>query len=232
MREIALDTETTGLDPRQGHRIVEIGCVEMIDRKRTGNVFHHYINPARDMPEEAFRIHGLSNDFLKDKPLFEQSAQDFLAFIGESPLIIHNASFDMKFINFELQRLKLPEIKVTPVRVVDTLILARKKFPGSPASLDALCKRYKIDLSSRTKHGALLDAELLTDVYIELIGGSQSALLLDPALTHAKPIKFAGRKPRPSRNFTLTSLEYEQHSEHLKKIKDPLWNRNPVADEA
>jgi DNA polymerase III subunit epsilon len=225
MREIALDTETTGLDPKQGHRIIEIGCVEMIGRKRTGNVFHVYINPQRDMPEEAFRIHGISADFLKDKPVFDTLAASFMEFIGDSPLVIHNAGFDMKFINWELERVKLPAIKVTSSRVIDTLLLARKKFPGSPASLDALCKRYKIDLSTRTKHGALLDAELLTDVYIELIGGSQSAMLLDAAVTTEKTIKFAGKKPRPSRNFTPTALEYELHNAYLKKIKEPLWHK-------
>lgn len=226
MREIALDTETTGLDPRQGHRIVEIGCVEMINRMRTGKVYHVYINPQRDMPDEAFKIHGISADFLKDKPVFDDLAAEFIAFIEESPLVIHNAGFDMKFINFELERIKLPAIKVTSTRVIDTLIMARKKFPGSPASLDALCKRFKIDLSTRTKHGALLDAELLTDVYLELIGGNQTAMLLgSAALGGNGRQKVAGKRLRPSRNYLLSALEIELHSEYVKKIKDPLWNK-------
>jgi len=232
MREITLDTETTGLDPKQGHRIVEIGCIEMVNRVRTGNSFHVYINPARDMPEEAFRIHGISGDFLKDKPFFEKIAHEFVDFLQDSPLVIHNASFDMKFINFELERLKIPAIPITSSRIIDTLLLARKKFPGAPASLDALCKRYKIDLSSRTKHGALLDAELLTDVYIKLVGGTQGSLLLESVGNLLKPMKFAGKKPRPSRNFTPTALECEEHSEHLKSIKDPLWDKKSITEGA
>ena len=225
MREIALDTETTGLDPKQGHRVIEIGCVEMVDKVRTGVIFHTYLNPLREVPEDAFRIHGISSEFLQDKPYFDDKVDEFLAFLEDSPLVIHNAAFDMKFINFELERVGKQAIKATGSRIIDTLIMARKKFPGSPASLDALCKKYKIDLSSRTKHGALLDAELLSDVYIELIGGSQSVLVLGSEQTaEVKAMKVAGKKLRPSRNFTVPVLELDRHRAYLQKIKDPLWN--------
>ena len=178
MREIVLDTETTGLDPFSGHRIVEIGCVEMIGHIRTGNHFHSYLNPERDMPMEAQNIHGLSAEFLKDKPLFKTIARSFLEFIGDDPLIIHNAAFDLKFLNAELDRNGLPLIAME--RAIDTVLMARQKFPGSPANLDALCKRFNIDTSARTKHGALLDAELLADVYLEFKGGPPSDLRAAP----------------------------------------------------
>jgi DNA polymerase III subunit epsilon len=165
MREIALDTETTGLDPSSGHRVVEIGCVELMGHVRTGNHFHTYLNPERDMPREAENIHGLSSTFLADKPLFKTIARAFLEFIGDDPLIIHNAAFDLKFLNAELNALDLPLIEFA--RATDTVLIARRMFPGSPANLDALCKRFNIDTSARTKHGALLDAELLADVYLE-----------------------------------------------------------------
>ncbi len=174
MREIVLDTETTGLDPFSGHRIVEIGCIELINHVRTGNYFHTYLNPERDMPREAEAVHGLSIEFLKDKPKFAEIAGSFLEFIGNDPLVIHNAAFDMKFINAELAVAKRPEVDFA--RAIDTVLMARQKFPGQPASLDALCKRFSIDLSARTKHGALLDSELLSDVYLELLGGRQSSL--------------------------------------------------------
>lgn len=176
MREIVLDTETTGLDPFTGDRLVELGCVELENFVPTGNNFHAYINPERDMPDEAYRIHGLSADFLSDKPLFSQVAADFLSFIGDASLIIHNAEFDMKFINFELRNVGFPDLPMS--RVVDTLAIARRKHPGSPNSLDALCSRYRIDNSRRTKHGALLDSEILAEVYVELMGGRQTALTL------------------------------------------------------
>ncbi|MFM9891076.1 MAG: DNA polymerase III subunit epsilon, partial [Rickettsiales bacterium] len=171
MREICLDTETTGLDPFSGHRIVEIGAVEMINQVRTGNHFHVYLNPERDMPREAENIHGLSISFLSDKPKFREVARSFLEFIGDDKLVIHNAAFDLKFLNAELDVARLPTIDAA--RATDTVLIARKKFPGSPANLDALCKRFSIDTSARTKHGALLDAELLAEVYLELRGGRQ-----------------------------------------------------------
>ncbi len=178
MREIVFDTETTGLNPLGGDRIVEIGCVELINRLPTGETFHVYLNPERDMPDGAFRVHGLSSEFLADKSLFSAVADDFLAFIGDAALVAHNASFDMGFINAELVRLKLPVIDNE--RVIDTLQLARRKHPFGPNSLDALCQRYNIDNSRRTKHGALLDSEILAEVYIELTGGRQADLGLAP----------------------------------------------------
>jgi DNA polymerase-3 subunit epsilon len=176
MREIVLDTETTGLDPLRGDRLVEIGCVEIFNRMPTGQTFHRYINPERDMPQEAFAVHGLSSEFLADKPLFAQIVDEFLEFVGDAPLVIHNASFDIGFINAELDRLKRQAIERE--RLVDTLLLARRKHPGVSNRLDDLCSRYAIDNSRRTKHGALLDAELLAEVYIDLIGARQSQLIL------------------------------------------------------
>ena len=176
MREIVLDTETTGLDPYDGHRIVEIGAVELFNHVPTGNVYHQYINPVRKMPEQAFAVHGLSEEFLSDKPKFVYIASEFLDFIGSEKLIIHNASFDMKFINYELSKIKRGEVSYD--RAVDTLAIARKKFPGSPASLDSLCRRFKIDNSARVMHGALLDSQILSEVYLELIGGKQPDFML------------------------------------------------------
>lgn len=176
MREIILDTETTGLDPLRGDRLVEIGCVEMMNHMPTGHTFHCYLNPERDMPQEAFAVHGLSTEFLSDKPLFSAIVDDFLAFIGDAPLIIHNASFDIGFINAELER--AARAAIARDRLVDTLLLARRKHPGVSNRLDDLCSRYAIDNSRRTKHGALLDAELLAEVYIDLIGARQSQLIL------------------------------------------------------
>jgi DNA polymerase III subunit epsilon len=174
MREIVLDTETTGLDPFQGHRVVEIGCVELVNRFPTGRTFHCYINPKRDMPAEAFAVHGLSSEFLKDKPCFAEKAEEFLAFLGEAPLVIHNAAFDLAFLNAELERLGRPLLGRD--RMLDTLMLARRKHPAGPNRLDDLCARYGIDNSRRTKHGALLDAEILAEVYLELIGARQAQL--------------------------------------------------------
>src|ERR1700740_2162163 len=176
MREIVLDTETTGLDPLRGDRLVEIGCVEIFNRMPTGQTFHRYFNPERDMPAEAFAVHGLSTEFLADKPFFHEVVDDFLAFIGDAPLVIHNASFDISFINAELDRIKRASIPRD--RLVDTLLLARRKHPGVSNRLDDLCSRYALDNSPRTKHGALLDAELLAEVYIDLIGARQSQLIL------------------------------------------------------
>jgi DNA polymerase-3 subunit epsilon len=174
MREIVLDTETTGLDPAQGHRLVELGCVELLNRIPTGASFHRYLNPERDMPAEAFAIHGLSAEFLGDKPRFIEVVDDFLAFIGDAPLVIHNASFDHGFLCAELKRIE--RALIARERLVDTLMLARRKVSAGPYNLDALCKHYGIDNSRRTKHGALLDAEILAEVYLELVGGRQATL--------------------------------------------------------
>jgi DNA polymerase-3 subunit epsilon len=223
MREIALDTETTGLDPSGGHRIVEIGAVEMVNRIRTGKTYHAYINPQRDMPEEAFRVHGLSYAFLEKQPLFKEVAAEFLEFVDGGTLVIHNKAFDMKFINFELVKEKHQPIAVDEVTC--TLMMARKKFPGSPASLDALCKRFNIDLSERTKHGALLDAELLAEMYLELTGGSQAKLeLISGAEQDGSGFKEI-REYREARPHAASAEEIAQHTEFLEKIKDPLWKQ-------
>lgn len=224
MREIVLDTETTGLDPFSGHRIVEIGCVELFNHVRTGNYYHTYLNPERDMPREAENVHGLSADFLKDKPKFAEIAGSFLEFIGDSRLVIHNAAFDMKFINAELSVAKRRTIDME--RATDTVLMARQKYPGQPASLDALCKRFSIDLSERTKHGALLDAELLADVYLELMGGRQSTLGL--VAEHATQgtdcsLSFSGHTDIPERHFPPSLDELATHQAMLAKLKNPLW---------
>jgi DNA polymerase-3 subunit epsilon len=179
MREIVLDTETTGLDPLDGHRLVEIGCIELINRIPSGQTFHQYFNPQRGMPAEAFAVHGLSEEFLKDKMFFAEVADDLIAFLGDAPLVIHNAAFDLGFLNAELDRAGRPPIGRE--RMVDTLLLARRKHPGGSNRLDDLCVRYAIDNSRRTKHGALLDAELLAEVYVELIGARQAQLVLSQA---------------------------------------------------
>jgi len=176
MREIVLDTETTGFEPADGDRIVEIGAVELMNHLPTGRTYHQYINPERPMPKEAFDVHGLGDDFLRDKPVFARIGRAFLDFIGDSQLVIHNAAFDMKFLNFELDRAGLPVLPYP--RATDTLMIARSKFPGSPASLDALCRRFGVDNSKREKHGALLDSEILAEVYLELVGGRQPDLVL------------------------------------------------------
>jgi DNA polymerase-3 subunit epsilon len=183
MREIVLDTETTGLDPAQGHRLIELGCIELVNRIPTGATFHAYMNPERDVPVEAFAIHGLSTEFLADKPLFIDIADAFLDFIGEdAPLIIHNASFDHGFLCAELKRIE--RTLIARERLVDTLMLARRKHPAGPNRLDDLCARYGIDNSRRTKHGALLDAEILAEVYVELIGARQAQLGLAELVEH------------------------------------------------
>jgi DNA polymerase-3 subunit epsilon len=223
MREIVLDTETTGLDPLRGDRLVEIGCVEMFNHMPTGQTYHVYINPERAMPQEAFAVHGLSSEFLSDKPLFAAVAEDFIAFIGDAPLIIHNASFDIGFINMELDRLKRAAIPRD--RLVDTLMLARRKHPGVSNRLDDLCSRYAIDNSRRTKHGALLDAELLAEVYIDLIGARQSSLVLAETQSTSIRIVDAPRRvrevPLPPR---LTVEETEAHRAFVATLGDkPLW---------
>ena len=171
MREVVLDTETTGFEPSEGHRIVEIGAVELDNHMPTGRVYHQYINPQRLMPKEAFEVHGLGDDFLRDKPVFKAIGQAFVDFIGDAKLVIHNAAFDIKFLNHELKQIGLQPIEWA--RAIDTLAIARQKFPGSPASLDALCRRFGVDNTAREKHGALLDSEILAEVYLELIGGRQ-----------------------------------------------------------
>jgi DNA polymerase III subunit epsilon len=223
MREIVFDTETTGLDPYAGHRIVELGCVELINHLPTGRHFHRYLNPERPMPKEAEQIHGLTDDFLKDKPLFKHEARGFLEFIGESPLIIHNAAFDMKFINAELEWAGFAALETA--RALDTVLLARQKFPGQSASLDALCKRFTIDLSARTKHGALMDAELLAEVYLELLGGRQAGLVLErESMTGEMEAEDAPRLTVPERHFPPSPEEIAAHKIMLEKIKNPVWS--------
>ena len=228
VREIILDTETTGLDPAKGDRIVEVGAVELLNHLPTGRTFHVYINPERDMPKEAEAVHGLSSTFLRDKPVFASIAQDFMEFLGNDVLIIHNASFDMAFINAELGFLRMPSIP--PERVVDTLHIARQKHPGAANSLDALCRRYDIDNSRRTKHGALLDSELLAEVYLELIGGRQTALILEASVTKraatvvaAQQIAYQRPAPLPSR---LTDEERAAHSAFVTDLGEhALWKQ-------
>lgn len=227
VREIILDTETTGLDPATGDRIVEIGAVELLNHLPTGRTFHVYINPERDMPKEAEAVHGLSGAFLKDKPVFAAIAQDFLEFIADDVLIIHNASFDMAFINAELGFLRLPA--VLPERVVDTLHMARQKHPGAGNSLDALCRRYGIDNSKRTKHGALLDSELLAEVYLELIGGRQTALILEASVTKKAATVVAAQisqqRPTPLAS-RLTEAERAAHADFVVQLgENALWKQ-------
>ena len=220
MREIALDTETTGLDPGEGHRVVEIGCIELVNHIPTGEVFHTYLNPERAMSHDAYAVHGLNDAFLTQQALFADIADSFLQFIDRSALVIHNASFDLKFINSELQRAGYPPLDV--VKVVDTLELARHKFPGAPASLDALCRRFGIDNSERTKHGALLDAELLSCVYVELIGGRQPALGLqhEPKARVAPGIATIAREPRP---HAASEAELIAHAAFIAELENPIW---------
>jgi DNA polymerase III subunit epsilon len=226
MREIVLDTETTGLDPLRGDRLVEIGCVEIFNRMPTGQTYHVYINPERDMPAEAFAVHGLSTEFLASKPLFHEVVDDFLAFIGDTPLVIHNASFDVGFINAELDRIKRAAIPKD--RLVDTLLLARRKHPGVSNRLDDLCSRYSIDNSHRTKHGALLDAELLAEVYIDLIGARQSQLILASEAADIRA-RSHGDTPRRQREIPLAArvsdADREAHRAFVASLSDkPIWN--------
>jgi len=210
MREIVLDTETTGLDPFSGHRVVEIGCIELANRIPTGATYHIYLNPERDMPREAEAVHGLSREFLSDKPLFAEIVDDLFAFLGEAALVIHNAGFDLAFLNAELERAGRPGI--TRERAVDTLTLARRRHPGGPNRLDDLCVRYGIDNSRRTKHGALMDAELLSEVYAELVGGRQAKLGLgeEAATARRGPAVAAPRRTR-RRIVNLTQAELAAH---------------------
>ena len=221
MREIALDTETTGFDPSSGDRIVEIGCVELENFMATGRIYHVYINPERDMPEGAFKVHGLSEEFLKQHRVMAREIDGFLDFIGSSNLVIHNAEFDMKFINAELIRLKRKPLPMS--RSIDTVAMARRMFPGAQANLDALCRRFKIDNSARTKHGALLDAELLAEVYLELRGGRQTGLSL-AADKGGDDQNFQKSKVRPPRPHAPSDDELAAHAAFLEKLTDPVWN--------
>ncbi|MXQ08242.1 DNA polymerase III subunit epsilon [Alphaproteobacteria bacterium GH1-50] len=229
MREIVLDTETTGFDPETGDRIVEIGAVELRGHVPTGQTYHQYINPERSMPDEAFQVHGLGDDFLRDKPVFKDIAQAFLDFVGDAKLVIHNAAFDMKFLNAELGWCNLP--KLDWERAIDTLDIARKKFPGSPASLDALCRRYGIDNSSRTLHGALLDSEILAEVYLEMIGGRQPDFALTTDNSSNGPQGESGALPRVGKRPEplpprLTEEERAAHDAFIAKMGDAaLWKK-------
>ena len=221
MREIVLDTETTGLDPGSGHRLVEIGCLELVNHVPTGRIFQSYVNPEREMPEEAFKIHGLSAEFLARQPLFAAVVEDFLKFIGEAPLVIHNAVFDLGFLNAELARLGRPAL--LEERAIDTVALARRKFPGSPANLDALCRRFNIDNAARDLHGALLDAQLLAEVYLELVGGRQPGLGLaaDGAAATAG-VERRAREPRP---HAPSAEELAAHARFIDGLEEPIWRR-------
>jgi DNA polymerase-3 subunit epsilon len=227
MREIVFDTETTGLNPQEGHRIIELGCVELMNHIPTGKTFHAYVNPERDVPAEASAVSGLTTEFLRPYPVFSKVVDGFLDFIQDSPFVIHNAAFDIGFLNAEFGRLNLPEIPLG--RAVDTVKLARKKFPGAPANLDALCRRFDIDLSVRTKHGALLDAQLLAKVYLELIGGRQTTLIFESAVTEVQKIETPSEKNvnsrifREPRSFSIPEEEFEAHRSLVEKIKNPLW---------
>ena len=219
MREIVLDTETTGFEPSEGHRIVEIGAVELFNHMPTGKTYHQYIHPERDMPIEAFNVHGLSVEFLSDKPKFAAIGQAFLDFIGtDAKLVIHNAAFDMKFLNFELQKAGLE--KIANDRALDTLMIARRKFPGSPASLDALCRRFNIDNSSRTLHGALLDSEILAEVYLELIGGRQPDFGLSVVADKTKSVaqRDANWRPTPRPTPLPPRLSEEERAAHQAMV--------------
>lgn len=228
MREIVLDTETTGFEPSEGHRIVEIGAVELFNHLPTGRTYHQYINPQRSMPKEAFDVHGLGDDFLRDKPVFKAVGQAFLDFVGDARLVIHNAAFDMKFLNAELQWAGLPGLPFD--RAIDTLMMARSRFPGSPASLDALCRRFGVDNSAREKHGALLDSEILAEVYLELVGGRQPDLVLSAG--KAEQTRGTGEQaeawrprarpqPLPTR---LTPEEEAAHAAFVAKLGDAaIW---------
>ncbi len=233
MREIVMDTETTGLDPFEGHRIVEIGGVELMNHLPTGRVYHQYINPQRDMPTEAFEVHGLSAERLSREPVFAAIVDDFLAFVGDAKLVIHNASFDMKFINAELKWISRDPIPLD--QAIDTLAIARRKFPGSPANLDALCRRFGVDNSAREKHGALLDSEILAEVYLELIGGRQpdlAAALVDQPedREEARAATTTGKwrpGPRPSPlPPRITAEERARHEAFIDTLGgDPVWRR-------
>ena len=221
LREIVVDTETTGLSPAAGHRVIEIGCLELVNHVPTGSVFHQYLCPERDVPAEAVRIHGLTDEFLASMPLFSAVAESFLEFVAGDRLIIHNAEFDLGFLNAELRRIERDDLAND---AVDTLALARKKYPGGQASLDALCRRFNIDNSARTKHGALLDAELLAEVYLELIGGRQPGLTLETRAS-AKSVNDEPTVVRPARRHVPTPDELTAHEAFLDSMEKPIWRR-------
>ncbi len=229
VREIVLDTETTGMDPVRGDRIVEIGCVELVGHVPTGRTLHLYINPERDVPAEAAAVHGLTTEFLADKPTMAEVIDQYIDFVKDDMLVIHNAEFDVKFLNAELKKLGFPSINTR--RVTDTLLMARQKFPGSPASLDALCRRFNIDLSARTLHGALLDSQLLAEVYLELMGGRQAGLTFaGEAATRMVDIGGVSAVPvsgnvRPARPHKANAAELEAHAAMVAKLKEPLWRQ-------
>lgn len=224
MREVVLDTETTGLSAKNGDRLVEIGCLELKNHVPTGEVFHCYINPERDVPTEAEAVHGLTTEFLADKPVFSEVASPFLEFVGSSPLVIHNSSFDLGFINSEL--VALGKCDIPNSQAIDTLSLARSRYPGSPVSLDALCRRFSIDNSRRTKHSALLDAELLAEVYLELQGGKQPGLALtEQMVVNTDPKIESHSITRPPRAHCPSDDELIAHSALIKKLENPIWDR-------
>jgi len=232
MREIVFDTETTGLSAANGDRMVEIGCVELFNRIETGQVFHAYFNPQRAMPAEAQAVHGLSDTFLSDKPLFADSVHALLEFIGDTPLVAHNAQFDFSFLNHELSRCGHPI--VLPHRMIDTLAMARTRHPGAKHSLDALCNRYGIDRSHRVLHGALLDAQLLAQLYVELTGGRQIGLMLAPetisgSQSFGPRVHVASRSARPPRPHAASPEELARHLAFVSRLKDPLWAQGSAA---
>ncbi len=220
MREIIFDTETTGFDPFSGDRVIEIGAVEMVNRVLTGETFHVYCNPEREVPEGAFKVHGISTEFLQDKPLIIDVLDDFMAFVGSDPLVAHNATFDMKFINWELENAS--KVTIPKDQFKDTLIIARTKYPGQPNSLDALCKRLGVNNSNRTLHGALLDSEILADVYVELLGGRQAGM--DLSVASSGTIEATGiRQKREARTFTASEEEKAAHSAFVDGLDNPIW---------
>ena len=229
MREIVLDTETTGLDPDAGHRIIEIAAIELVNHLPTGRSFHRFVNPECEITAEARAIHGISSADLADKPVFASIVSELREFLGDAKLVIHNAEFDVKFMNRELKELGFPPIPMA--RAIDTVQMARRKFPGAPASLDALCQRFGIDNAHRTLHGALLDAELLSEVYLELIGGRQAAMILDAGtetnlIVVSAPAAARQRAPRPIRVHAPSAEELAAHTALLAKLKNPLWLAN------
>jgi DNA polymerase III subunit epsilon len=227
MREIVLDTETTGLDPNDGHRVIDIGCVELMDHFPTGRTFQAYLNPERDVPLDVQKVHGITTEFLADKPFFAAVVDEFLEFIGDAPLVIHNASFDLKFLNSELHRLQRPPIPLA--RAIDTIDIAKSKIPGARYSLDELCRRFSIDLTSRSLHGALLDSQLTAQVYLELVGGRQKNLLLSPSDEEAAiviaEVRVARMRPEPLAP-RFTEVEIEVHTAFVEKElgADAVWN--------
>jgi len=225
MREIVLDTETTGLDPGSGHRVVEVGCVELMDHMPTGRTYQKYINPERDVPLESYNIHGLSEAFLADHSVFAEIVESFLEFIGDDPLVIHNAAFDIKFLNSEIERLGFKPLPMS--RTIDTLQIARSRYPGASASLDELCRRFGIDNTARTSHGALLDSELLAAVYIDLIGAREPGLDLaaQSSSQTETPVAAIDRPVRPARPHAPSDAELAAHDAFVEKLNDPMWKR-------